>query len=112
MRATWLTSLIAGIGFGVLCRIVDTAEETIVAEALTKQQAFYGLLVMFVLSTVFAVVGVTQIRELHAEHRRRGVRVMMDAADFTAYYFPTWGRMTVWFLAVASSSLLTKTLGL
>ena len=100
MRATWVTSLIAGILFGVVARLVDTA----------NLEGGYAVILFFI-SALGAVIGIPQIREIHAEHRRRGsARARME--DFPAFYLPAWGRMIVWFVSCVISAFTTKALGL
>jgi hypothetical protein len=100
MRATWVTSLIAGMLFGYVARLVDTA----------NLQGVYAVIIFYI-SVLFAVLGVPQIREIYAEQRRRGsVRVRKE--DFPAFYLPAWGRMFVWFVACAISAFTIKAFGL
>jgi len=58
---------------------------------------------IFFAVVLIGVVGITQIRDMHAERKRRGLGffgIMAGQEDFTRFYFPGWGRMFIWFVAV------------
>lgn len=71
------------------------------------------ILVLFGVCAFVGVIGITQLREMYEERRRRGLGwfgVMIESQDFTRFYLPTWGRMFVWFIATAVAAFSTKAL--
>jgi hypothetical protein len=103
VRATAITSLITGLGFGALVVYLDPASES--AEIAV-------ILTVFFTSTAVGVIGIPQIREMHAERKRRGqgaFGVLARHSDFSTYYLPTWGRMFLWFIASGVGGYLVKT---
>ena len=102
MKATWITSAVAGMIFGAVVHALERdggkADMALVAPLF--------LVVVFV-----GVIGVGQIRAMYAERKRRGLGffgVMAESGDFTRYYFPAWGRMFACFAAVVATSLGLK----
>lgn len=99
MRATWYTSLIAGFLFAVIASRL---------EAPAGSPTLVLLVAVFFITGFIGVIGIPQLREMHEERRRRGLGmfgVMVERSDFARFYFPTWGRMFVWFCGTAVASL-------
>jgi hypothetical protein len=102
MRATWLTSLVTGVGFGILAVLGDRVGE----------QVHLILLAIFFVSTLFGVIGLPQLREAFAECRARGALTLMRREDLHRFYLPVWGRMFMWFLSTAATGLIAKSMGI
>jgi len=93
MRATWITSLVAGAVFGAIAAGVNRR---------TGAVADVILVAALLVTVLIGVFGVPQIREILEERKKRGLGmfgVMIERSDFSRFYFPTWGRMFVWFCA-------------
>lgn len=111
MRATWITSLLAGSLLGFLSRVVDLADEDGLPWTLTKQEASWALMLVFFVTTFVGVIGIPQLRESYAEMKRRGAWTLNRREDLAVFYFPAWGRMAMWFVAVVLTSITAKAVG-
>ncbi len=103
LRATRITSLIAGIIFGTTLSLIETDTST----------GTFLVFAMFLLFMVFAVIGIPQYREAQQEVKRRGLDRLgglLEQEDFAAFYLPTWGRMFLYFCGTVAGALLTKAL--
>lgn len=102
MKATWITSSLAGAIFGaVIYALERNGEKT--------DMAFVSPLFFAVF--LIGAIGIAQIREMYAERRKRNLgffRIMTGREDFIRFYFPAWGRMFVWFAAVVVTLLSLK----
>jgi hypothetical protein len=95
MRATWLTSLLAGILLGTVGGLAELYEDALLLGL------FVGL---FFVTTPTLVFGLSLFRELREEQKARGLDWMHPLSewkDLRRFCFPLWGRMLVWFIAVA-----------
>ncbi|MDX2111375.1 MAG: hypothetical protein SFY80_14180 [Verrucomicrobiota bacterium] len=100
MRATWVTSAIAGAVFGSIPPAITSSESQLVQNA---------LMVLLFASMIVGVIGIGQLREEHVERKRRGLGlfgVMVESGDFKRFLLPTWGRMLVWFISVSVVALI------
>lgn len=101
MRATWFTSLLAGVLIGMAARVSELAD-------------LDGsvVLILFAAAVPLAVVGLPQLGEAYAERKRRGsIRLTRDG-DLAKFYLPTWGRMFAFFGSCVISVVVMKRLGL
>lgn len=99
MRATWFTSLLAGIVFGAVTGL-DEAEFS----------TWYGLALLLILVPV-AVLGLPQLREAFtAGKQREGISTpRMD--DIRRHFIPAWGRLIVWLASAAAAAWVERMLG-
>lgn len=110
MRATWLTAALSGILFASVVawagpRGLSPREPAGVATVLIKA----GVVVVFLVTTVFGVFGLALFREMRAEQRARGLGPMgqlADAGDYRRFHRPLWGRMLAFFVCVAVSAVV------
>jgi len=103
MKATWATSLLTGIILGGVIYISE----------LSGKADLVFVLPVFFASALLGVIGLGQIRSMHAERKKRGLGlfgIMASAEDFSRYYFPAWGRMFLWFLATVVTIFSLKAL--
>lgn len=100
MRATWFTSLVGGILFGMAVRVFEVVE---------LDGGF--MLALFAIIVPVAVAGIPQLREMREERRRRGTLTLMRDGDLFAYYLPIWGRMALWFIGSIIAVLTLRRLG-
>ena len=102
MRATWITSLIAGVIFGSVAGIVVPRVDAMV----------FAMLLCVFLPTVFVgVFGIGQMKEMLEERKKRGLGffgVLAESEDFKRFYLPTWGRMLIWFFATGVGVFVTR----
>jgi hypothetical protein len=101
MRATWFTSMIAGVLIGFATHATEAYHLGVAILILT-----------FALSMLIAVIGIPQLRDANAEMKRRGCIALMQKSDLSAFYLPAWGRMLICFMTSVASILLLKALGL
>lgn len=101
MRATWITSLTAGLLIGTTARLCELA----------KLDGSLPLIV-FVIVVPVAVIGIPQLREARAERRKRGSFTLSGKGDLATFYLPTWGRMFGCFLSAVASTLILRAVGL
>lgn len=93
MKATWVTSAVAGALFATIISIFGSNK---------SELANLVFLAVFLVSSVVGVIGIGQLREINAERKRRGLGIfsmMAEKDDFARFYVPGWGRSLVWFLA-------------
>jgi hypothetical protein len=101
MRATSITSSIAGVILGLAIRLVEV------------NRLNHALLFpLFIILAVLAVIGLPQLREMRQERSRSGEWLLCRKEDFKAFYFPAWRRMFTWFLSCVVSFFAAKALGL
>jgi len=107
MRATWITSAVAGLPFGFVATLAGLGGDK-------PKGAFYIAAwvvgVLFVPSLVVCVFGISQLREMWVKRRTRNSWLSHQVADGPAFLVPAWGRMGVWFIAAVAGSLLSKAL--
>ncbi len=97
-RATYLTSILAGIGMGVLLRMSEREAWTAVIPML-----------VFFIAVIFCVVGIPQFRETNSEMRRRNQSIFhapSQPSDFKKFYVPAWLRMLTFFACTAGTSVV------
>ncbi len=100
MRATWITSLAAGVIFGVVAGIVVPRVDAF---------AFLVLLVVFLPTTFLGVFGVRQMKEMLEERKRRGLGFfgsLAEIEDLRRFYLPIWGRMLIWFITTGLFAII------
>ena len=100
MRATWYSSLLSGFGMGTLAALSNP-----------NYEFPWGivLLIVFFPAMIFGVMGWPQIREVHAQQRKRRAdffTMQLQPGDLRQYLLPTWGRMLVCFLSTAATAFI------
>jgi hypothetical protein len=104
MRATWITSIVTGVGIGSCSRILDVSAGNI---------ATAGFILFFLAAVFVGVIGITQMREIINRFPpllfpfSQGI-VIPQKEDFAKFYLPTWGRMLACFLATAITVFTLK----
>lgn len=100
MKASWKTSFLAGVAF---------AGSADLCEVLKIDSGFaLGLFILFV---PLWVIGFSQIEEIYAEQRRRHSWGLWKDGDIKKHYFPIFGRMLLFALAIAGEIALRKAWG-
>ncbi len=102
MRATWITSAVAGAIFGTVIHLSERGGE---------QVSTAIILPLFFVLAVIGVIGITQVQEIRAERKKRGLGFfgfMAEPGDFSRFYFPGWGRIFVWFITVVGTILCIR----
>ncbi len=97
-RATYLTSILAGIGIGVVLHISEREAWTAVIPML-----------VFFIAVIFCVVGIPQFRETNSEMRRRNQSIFhapTQTGDFKKFYVPAWLRMLTFFACTAGTTFV------
>lgn len=97
IRATWYTSLLAGIIVGELAALANP-----------PAQPPWGLLLLlaFFPLVFVGVIGLPQHQKIRAEMKKRGYGYLywqIHAGDFRQYIYPLWGRGFIWFAAVVAT---------
>ncbi len=93
MRATWITSVAAGVVFGSVIHLTERHGDEV-------RMAI--VLPIFFAVVIVGVIGVSQIRDMRTERKRRGhgfFDVMAEPDDFSRIHFPRCGRMIAWFIS-------------
>ena len=106
MRATWLSSILTGVGSGVVAgMMLPEANYTL---AVNGRSVFERAPVFIILlaSYLLGAVGMGQLREVHSERRRRGG--IGDPNEWDLSYFATCGRMAVWLCGTAAGYYLAR----
>lgn len=107
MRATWITSAVAGASFGVFASLVKITRVPVDGAAASKYVSLtlgIGLCVV----GLFCVIGSTQLRDINAKRRSRGILMDIKLEDVAAFLVPVWGRMLVWFITAGAAALVVK----
>lgn len=106
MKATWYTSIISGVGFGIILQVFDP--ETGVETSIIS--------LVFLAFMLVGVVGVSQIRDMFVSRGpfifppwgTWGTGIKVEKEDFTKFYLPAWGRMFLWFLSTVITVFVVK----
>ncbi len=102
LRATWITSLLAGLFFGTSIQLLDPP---------SNSPFSFLLIIAFAAMVVISVVGIPQLRELHQEQRENGGEwfgMHTQGYDFWGFHGPAMGRGCLFFCAVTVSTLIAK----
>lgn len=102
MKATWITSSIAGVILGAVIHALEGNGEKANMAIVSP---------VFIVAVLVGVTGIGQFRELHAERKKRGLGflgIMAKQEDFSRFYFPAWGRMLLCFVAVVVTTFSLK----
>lgn len=109
MRATWLTSLVSGVLFGLFCRITENPMPFL--EVVERETLSWLVLVLFFLLLFTSVVGVVQIRELRNHLNLPAFfHIEDDADEWAALYQPLWGRLLVFFVSLICTTWMCSML--
>lgn len=105
MRATWITSAVAGLPFGFVAALAGLGGEKPKGAIYI---AAWAVGVLFVPSLVVCVIGISQLREMSARRRLRSSWLSHQVADGPDFLVPLWGRMGVCSIAAVAGSLISK----